>query len=117
MHLFAAPLPSPPARNKRINRTNLTDIDIDVEAHPGSRLPFPSPLSPASTVKTNIWGGEHANTNPKHVVDEIESSPDSPKMGTRAYRERERRERELEAVLEEERSRAQDNEEDGVLAD
>jgi len=112
MHLFAITPPSPPANKKRLSRSNLTDIDI--EAHPGMRLPFPSPLSPNSAVKTSIWSGTHANTSPKHAADEIENGPNSPKMGTRAYRERERRERELEAVLEEDRGRV-GGEEEGVL--
>lgn len=51
--------------------------------------------------------------NPKQDVDDIESNG-SPKMGTRAYREKEKRERELEAVLEEERGRIGEDEE-GVL--
>ena len=80
------------------------------------RLPLPSLISPHSTVSTNIWSDSNAGTNassPRHLPEKVEDHLDSPKMGTRAYRERERREMELEAVMEEDRGRSA--EEEGVV--
>ncbi|TVY34542.1 Pheromone a factor receptor [Lachnellula subtilissima] len=107
-------------QRRYLNPVMLPNIDLESQypqssGRPGTRIPLPSPISTQSTVSTSIWSdGTSITTSapPKHVPETVDEYPSSPKMGTRAYRERERRERELEAVLEEDRGQA---DEDGVV--
>lgn len=119
---FTSHHPSPTTQVQRgcLNPVMLPHIDLEAQfpkssAHPGMRIPLPSPISTHSTVSTNIWSDGTAiatSAPPKHIPEPVGEYPSIPKMGTRAYRERERRERDLEAVLEEDQGRAA---EDGVV--
>ncbi|TVY39097.1 Pheromone a factor receptor [Lachnellula occidentalis] len=112
--------PTTQVQREHLNPIILPNIDLEAQyprssAHPGLRIPLPSPVSTRSTVSTNIWSDGTAIATPtssKHIPETVGEYPSSPKMGTRAYRERERRERDLEAVMEEDRGRAT---EDGVV--
>jgi hypothetical protein len=71
------------APTTRIPRHSIGEVDLEKQAH---AVEYPQPaFTKANTVETNIWTGS---------IDEDEHGPAAPKMGTRAYRERERERRE-----------------------
>lgn len=63
----------------KTRRTSSNSANFGNQAHTD---PTQNAITTSSPVETNIWSGE----------DDDELDPNAPKMGTRAYRERERRE-------------------------
>jgi hypothetical protein len=64
----------------RARRTSTNNTDVEKQVH--VNYDTQHAITTSSPVETNVWSGD----------DEHELDPSAPKMGTRAYRERERRE-------------------------
>ena len=75
-----APVVTASTKPIALRRTSANKIDLEKQAHINN-LAQPA-ITASSLVETKIWGGD--------VDDDLD--PNAPKIGTRAYRERERRE-------------------------